>query len=177
MLSMKLAAVNPRMDFKIDSLIAPKVSCFPYSLVLTIKKINWSYLSNIVFLFCLLPLFSSFDFDYGFVLLIERNIREAHFIFNVVFFPHISPFIRSFQMGFLIDSSFPSLIPPPIWPEDQVHGTEEQLEQQWHFNTLHQTMWGKEFDAQNPMNPEVSLLSYDSSANASKDSQTRQDLI
>lgn len=72
-------------------------------------------------------------------------------------------------MGSVLDNSFPCLITPPIWPEDQVLTVnEEQFNQQSPFNTLYQTMWGKEFEAQNLMNSDVSILSSGTSANASK---------
>ncbi|GLT37146.1 hypothetical protein SLA2020_114810 [Shorea laevis] len=66
----------------------------------------------------------------------------------------------------LMDSNFPSIVTPLMWPEAQVSGNRQQYQQQWHFDTLHQPVWGREEVCHNYITPENSLLSYDSSANS-----------
>ncbi|XP_030452999.2 transcription factor bHLH48-like isoform X2 [Syzygium oleosum] len=66
----------------------------------------------------------------------------------------------------LVDSNFPSMVMPPMWPEVQVNGSRQQYHQQWQFNSLPQPVWGREQDNHNFVTPENSLLSYDSPANS-----------
>ncbi|KAF8043856.1 hypothetical protein BT93_A1988 [Corymbia citriodora subsp. variegata] len=66
----------------------------------------------------------------------------------------------------LVDSNFPSMVIPQMWPEVQVNGSRQQYHQQWQFNSLPQPVWGREQDNHNFVTPENSLLSYDSPANS-----------
>ncbi|GAV63918.1 HLH domain-containing protein [Cephalotus follicularis] len=70
------------------------------------------------------------------------------------------------ESGSLMDSNFPSMVMPQMWPEVQVNGNRQQYQQEWHFDAVHQPVWGGEEDGHNFITPENSLLSYDSSANS-----------
>ncbi|XWS66404.1 hypothetical protein CRYUN_Cryun05aG0196400 [Craigia yunnanensis] len=70
------------------------------------------------------------------------------------------------ESGSLMDSNFPSMVMPLMWPEVQVNGNRQQNQQQWHFDALQQPVWGREEVCNNYITPENSLLSYDSSANS-----------
>ncbi|XP_022742552.1 transcription factor bHLH48-like [Durio zibethinus] len=70
------------------------------------------------------------------------------------------------ESGSLMDSNFPSMVMPLVWPEVQVNGNRQQYQQQWHFDALQQAVWGREEVCNNYITPENSLLSYDSSANS-----------
>lgn len=72
------------------------------------------------------------------------------------------------QGGSLIDSNFPSMVMPLMWPEVQVNGNRQNYQQQWQFDTVNQPVWGREEDGYNFITPENSLLSYDSSANSGR---------
>ena len=67
-----------------------------------------------------------------------------------------------------MDSDFPSMVVPMMWPEDQVNGNRQQYQQQLHFDALQQPVWGREEVCNNYITPENSLLSYDSSANSGR---------
>lgn len=66
----------------------------------------------------------------------------------------------------LVDSNFPSMVMPFMWPEVQVNESRQPYHQQWQFNSLPQPVWGREQDNHNFITPENSLLSYDSPANS-----------
>lgn len=66
----------------------------------------------------------------------------------------------------LVESNFPSMVMPLMWPDVQVNGSRQQYHQQWQFNSLPPPVWGREQDNHNYVNPEDSLLSYDSPANS-----------
>lgn len=67
----------------------------------------------------------------------------------------------------LIESNLPSVVTPLMWPEAPLNGTRQQYhQQQWHFDALHQPLWGREEDNQTFITPENSLMSYDSPANS-----------
>ncbi|KAK8609231.1 hypothetical protein V6N13_025537 [Hibiscus sabdariffa] len=70
------------------------------------------------------------------------------------------------ESGSLMDSNFPSLVMPAIWPEVQGNGHRQQYQHQWHLDTLQQPVWGREEVCNNYITPENSLLTYDSSANS-----------
>ncbi|KAH9678787.1 hypothetical protein WN943_027593 [Citrus x changshan-huyou] len=71
------------------------------------------------------------------------------------------------ESGSLIDSSFPGMVMPVMWPELQAHGNRQQYQQQWHhFDGHHQPLLGGAEESHNFVTPENSLLSYDSSANS-----------
>uniref|UniRef100_A0A2P2MRY1 Transcription factor bHLH60 n=1 Tax=Rhizophora mucronata TaxID=61149 RepID=A0A2P2MRY1_RHIMU len=73
--------------------------------------------------------------------------------------------ILAAESGSLVDDNFPSMIMPMMWPELQVSGSRQQYNQ-WHFDALHQPIWGRGEDNHNFVTPENSLLSYDDSANS-----------
>ncbi|KAJ6741867.1 STEROL REGULATORY ELEMENT-BINDING PROTEIN [Salix viminalis] len=70
------------------------------------------------------------------------------------------------ESGSLIDSNFPNMAMPLMWPEAQVNGNRHQFQQHWQFDSLQQPVWGREEDSHNFITPENSHLSYDSSANS-----------
>ncbi|XVF56065.1 hypothetical protein PTKIN_Ptkin06aG0087200 [Pterospermum kingtungense] len=70
------------------------------------------------------------------------------------------------ETGSLMDSNFPSMAMPLMWPDVQVNGNRQQYPQQWHFDAIQQPVWGREEVCNNYITPENSLLSYDSSANS-----------
>ncbi|KAJ6300502.1 hypothetical protein OIU76_021319 [Salix suchowensis] len=70
------------------------------------------------------------------------------------------------ESGSLIDSNFPGMVMPLMWPEAQVNRNRHQFQRQWQIDALHQPVWGGEEDSHNFIAPENSLLSYDSSANS-----------
>ncbi|XWS59198.1 hypothetical protein CRYUN_Cryun08bG0101100 [Craigia yunnanensis] len=70
------------------------------------------------------------------------------------------------ESGSLMESNFPSMVMPLMWPEVQVNGSRQQYQQQWHFDALQQPARGREEVCNNYITPENSLLSYDSSANS-----------
>ncbi|WCJ33927.1 basic helix-loop-helix (bHLH) DNA-binding superfamily protein [Euphorbia peplus] len=71
------------------------------------------------------------------------------------------------ENGSLMDSNVHSMVSPLMWPEVQVNGNRQQhYQQQWHMDTFHPPVWGREEDGYNFITPEHSLLSYDSSANS-----------
>lgn len=76
--------------------------------------------------------------------------------------------ILAAESGSLMDSNFPSMVMPMMWPEVPVSGNRQQYQQQqWHFDAFHQPVWGREEENHhNFTTPENSLLSYDSSANS-----------
>ncbi|KAH9648076.1 transcription factor bHLH60 [Citrus sinensis] len=74
------------------------------------------------------------------------------------------------ESGSLIDSSFPGVVMPVMWPELQAHGNRQQYQQQWHhFDGHHQPLLGGAEESHNFVTPENSLLSYDSSANSGRE--------
>ncbi|KAG8646800.1 transcription factor bHLH48 isoform X2 [Manihot esculenta] len=79
---------------------------------------------------------------------------------------HVQSLQRQVEGGSLIDSNFPSMVMPLMWPEVQVNGNRQNYQQQWQFDTVNQPVWGREEDGYNFITPENSLLSYDSSANS-----------
>ncbi|KAA8518225.1 hypothetical protein F0562_015699 [Nyssa sinensis] len=71
------------------------------------------------------------------------------------------------ESGSLMDSNFPGVVMPLMWPEELVNGSRQQYQQQpWHFDGLHQPVCMREEDNPNFITLENSLLSYDSSANS-----------
>ncbi|XP_039059174.1 transcription factor bHLH48-like isoform X2 [Hibiscus syriacus] len=70
------------------------------------------------------------------------------------------------ENGSLMDSNFPGMVMPMMWPEVQLNGNRQQYPPQLHFNALQQSVWGKEEVCNNYITPENSLLSYDSSGNS-----------
>ncbi|XVE96035.1 hypothetical protein REPUB_Repub02eG0186700 [Reevesia pubescens] len=70
------------------------------------------------------------------------------------------------ESGSLMDSNFPSMVMPLMWPEVQVNGNRQTYQQQWHFDALQQPVLGREEVCNNYITPENSLLSYDSSTNS-----------
>lgn len=62
-----------------------------------------------------------------------------------------------------MDSNYPGMVMPLMWPELQANGNRQQYEQQqqWHLDAHQQPVWGRE-ENQNFVTPENSLLSYDS---------------
>ncbi|KAF8043852.1 hypothetical protein BT93_A1988 [Corymbia citriodora subsp. variegata] len=79
---------------------------------------------------------------------------------------HVQSLQRQVENMSLVDSNFPSMVIPQMWPEVQVNGSRQQYHQQWQFNSLPQPVWGREQDNHNFVTPENSLLSYDSPANS-----------
>ncbi|CAI0377117.1 unnamed protein product [Linum tenue] len=73
------------------------------------------------------------------------------------------------ESGSLMDSNFPAVMMPIMWPEVQPNGSRQQYhQQQWNFDVVPQPAgggWGRE-DGHNFITPENSLLSYVSSANS-----------
>ncbi|GKV34634.1 hypothetical protein SLEP1_g42995 [Rubroshorea leprosula] len=82
------------------------------------------------------------------------------------------------QATSLVDSNFPSMVMPVMWPEAQVGGNRQQCQQQWHLDILHQPGWEREEVCHNYITPENSLLSYDSSTNSATlhSSQSKMEL-
>lgn len=68
----------------------------------------------------------------------------------------------------VLESSFPTMVTPLMWPEIPVSGTRQQYQPQWHFDgSVNQQAWARdEHNHHNFSTPENSLLSYDSSANS-----------
>ncbi|KAI4300738.1 hypothetical protein L6164_034078 [Bauhinia variegata] len=66
----------------------------------------------------------------------------------------------------LMDSNFPSMVTPLMWPDMSDNGSRQQYQQQWQYEAFHQPLWGREEDNHNFMTSENSRLSYDSSANS-----------
>ncbi|KAL7168937.1 hypothetical protein ACSBR2_034045 [Camellia fascicularis] len=64
-----------------------------------------------------------------------------------------------------MDGNFPGMVMPLMWSEGQVNGNRQQYQQLWHFDGLHQPVWGREDNA-TFITPENSLLSYDLSTNS-----------
>ncbi|CAL1385034.1 unnamed protein product [Linum trigynum] len=85
--------------------------------------------------------------------------------------------------GSLMDSNFPAMMMPVMWPEVQPNGIRQQYHQPlWNFDVVpqpHAGGWGRE-DGHNFMTPENSLLSYVSPANSaslnSSQSQLKMEL-
>ncbi|KAE8683595.1 Transcription factor bHLH63 [Hibiscus syriacus] len=69
------------------------------------------------------------------------------------------------ESGSLMDSNFPGLVMPVMWPEVQGDGHRQQYQHQWNSDALQQPVWGREVH-NNYITPEKSLLTYDSSANS-----------
>ncbi|KAF7818990.1 transcription factor bHLH48-like isoform X1 [Senna tora] len=67
-----------------------------------------------------------------------------------------------------VDSNFPSMVTPLMWPEVPVNGNRQQYQEQWRFDAFNQPIWGREVENHNFMTPENSILSYDSSANSGR---------
>ncbi|KAF3442597.1 hypothetical protein FNV43_RR16513 [Rhamnella rubrinervis] len=75
--------------------------------------------------------------------------------------------ILATENGNIIESNFPNVVAPLMWPEAPTNGNRQQYQQQqWHFDALHQPLWGREEDNHTFITPENSLMSYDSSANS-----------
>ncbi|KAB5551834.1 hypothetical protein DKX38_009145 [Salix brachista] len=60
------------------------------------------------------------------------------------------------ESGSLIDSNFPNMAMPLMWPEAQVNGNRHQFQQHWQFDSLQQPVWGREEDSHNFITPENS---------------------
>ncbi|KAE8098846.1 hypothetical protein FH972_016880 [Carpinus fangiana] len=71
------------------------------------------------------------------------------------------------ESGSLADSNFPGMVSPLVWSEIPFDGNRQHYQQQWHFDALHQPLWGREEDNHTFITPENSLLSYDSANSAS----------
>ena len=70
------------------------------------------------------------------------------------------------ECGSSMDSNFSSMVMPLMCPEGQVNGNRQQYHQQlWHFDGLHQPVWGRE-DNPGFISAYNSLFSYDSSTNS-----------
>ncbi|XP_039010822.1 transcription factor bHLH48-like [Hibiscus syriacus] len=74
--------------------------------------------------------------------------------------------ILTSESGSPMDSNFPSLVMPVMWPEVQGNGHRQQYQHEWHFDALQQPVWGREEVCNNYITPENSLLTYDTSANS-----------
>lgn len=73
------------------------------------------------------------------------------------------------QSGSAVESNYPGMVMPSIWPEGQISsGSRQQYHQQWQLDGLHPPAWVREENNSNFMTPENSLLSFDSSANSGK---------
>ena len=101
-----------------------------------------------------------------------RSVLLSYYIF-LKFDLHFTLLIFSinllnFQSGSLVDSNFPSMVMPLMWPDVQANENRQPYQQLWNDDTLHQPVWGREEDPHNFIAPEHSLLSYDSSANSGK---------
>ncbi|XP_059668474.1 transcription factor bHLH48-like [Cornus florida] len=70
------------------------------------------------------------------------------------------------ENGSLMDSNFPGVVMPLMWPDGQVNRNRQQYQQLCHFDGLHHPVCGREEDNPNFITPEDSLLTYDSSANS-----------
>ncbi|XP_057783727.1 transcription factor bHLH48-like isoform X2 [Salvia miltiorrhiza] len=63
------------------------------------------------------------------------------------------------------DTSYTGMFALPICTEGQLDGTRQlQLQQLWHCDELHQSVWAREADTSNFIAPANSLMSYDSSS-------------
>ncbi|KAG2687004.1 hypothetical protein I3760_09G033300 [Carya illinoinensis] len=71
------------------------------------------------------------------------------------------------ESGSLVESNFPSMVAPLVCPEIPFNGNRQHYQQQWHFDALQQPLWGREEASHTFINPENSLLSYDSANSAS----------
>ncbi|XP_057506940.1 transcription factor bHLH48-like [Actinidia eriantha] len=70
------------------------------------------------------------------------------------------------ECGSPMDSNFSSMVMPLMCPEGLVNGNRQQYHQQlWHFDGLHQPVWGRE-DNPSFISAYNSLFSYDSSTNS-----------
>ncbi|XP_074306978.1 transcription factor bHLH48-like [Silene latifolia] len=78
----------------------------------------------------------------------------------------------------MMDCNFPNMAMPFMWPEIQMSGERQQLQQQWQFESLSQPVWVKEENHQSFVASENSLLSYDSPANSASlpSSQVKMEL-
>ena len=144
-LSMRLAAVNPRVDFNIDSILAAEVRI----------SVSASF-------FFFLSAFISFS------VWVWGAWEELYILFfNVC---HVMLLCTEIQNEAILESNFRSMVPPLMWPEIPVNGTRQQYQQQWHFDgAVNQREWAMdEHNHRNFSTPENSLLSYDSSANSGK---------
>lgn len=95
--------------------------------------------------------------------------RKSSLSLTLELYPHCISLIVSFlQGGPLIDSNIPSMVSPLMWPENPFTGNRQNFQQQWNFDALHQPLWGREEENHIFINPENSLLSYDSSANSGR---------
>ncbi|XP_024031128.1 transcription factor bHLH48 [Morus notabilis] len=74
--------------------------------------------------------------------------------------------ILAIDNGSVMDGNLPNMVSSVMWPEFPINGNRQQFQQQWHFDSLHQPLWGREEDNQTFVTPENSLLTYDSSANS-----------
>ncbi|PON91653.1 Basic helix-loop-helix transcription factor [Trema orientale] len=68
--------------------------------------------------------------------------------------------------GSVMEGNLPGMVSPLMWPEFPINGNRQQYQQEWHFDALHQPLWGREEDSHTFVTPENSLLTYDSSANS-----------
>lgn len=99
-----------------------------------------------------------------------HSVLLGYYIFETwyVTFLIVSINIWNFQSGCLVDSNFPSMVMPLVWPDVQANGNRQPYQQPWNADTLEQPVWGRVEDPHNFIAPEHSLLSYDSSANSGK---------
>ncbi|GMH20126.1 hypothetical protein Nepgr_021967 [Nepenthes gracilis] len=68
--------------------------------------------------------------------------------------------------GSVLESNFPSMVMPLMWPDIQMLGNEQECQQQWHLGSVNQPVWTRQEGHQNLIISENSLLSYDSPANS-----------
>lgn len=66
----------------------------------------------------------------------------------------------------LMDCNIPGMVMPSMWMDGQLNGNRQPYQQLWHFDGIHQPVWGRDEGNPNLITPENSLLSYDSSANS-----------
>ncbi|KAE8731184.1 Transcription factor bHLH63 [Hibiscus syriacus] len=62
------------------------------------------------------------------------------------------------ESGSLMDSNFPGLVMPVMWPEVRGDGHRQQYQHRWNFDVLQQPVWGREEVRNNYITPENSLL-------------------
>lgn len=153
-LSMRLAAVNPRVDVNIDSILAAEVSInasasFLFQHFCGVHIVGERERGR-KFTFCSISHSSS------------KVSVKLQLKFNVMLF------VLNFQNEPILESNFPTMVTPLMWPEIPLNGNRQQYQPQWHLDAaVNQQAWPRdEHNHHNFSPPESSLLSYDSSANS-----------
>ncbi|CAK9157211.1 unnamed protein product [Ilex paraguariensis] len=142
LLSMRLAAVNPRIDLNLDSLLAAETPTQDLKRTVCHNQCGQTG-GDQTWTTCAICHVCTFTTSKLFIRLQSVNMG-----------------------GSAMDTDFPGMVMPLMWPEGQVNGNRQQYQLLQHCDGLHESAWGRGIDYSCFVTPENSILSFDSSANS-----------